>query len=279
MAAAAATTPSADSASVGAAEDDGDGPVGEQRAARPRCASGSTPPTSWRGRAGEQRRARPRPRRRGGAGAWRRRASETEVRCGGQLDDRARRRSTTAWRRRRNRTGSSSLRSGASSSTVPPGAQTSSIVARGQAEHDLGGQAVAELGVDVVGAEHALGELGPGVGVLVGEPGAAEHARPGRRRGAPASAAAAAVERLAPRRPRASASPCADQRRAEAVVAVDRLEAEAALVAEPAPVHRVDVDALVPQDLVAARLHERCGSRPSTWCRWSRPGRGPTGGP
>ena len=44
-----------------------------------------------------------------------------------------------------------------------------------EAEHDLGRQPVAELGVDVVGAEHALGELGPGVGALVGEPGAAEH--------------------------------------------------------------------------------------------------------
>ena len=84
--------------------------------------------------------------------------------------------SSTASRRRRNRTGSSSLRSGASSSTVPPSAQTSSIVARGQPEDDLGGQAVAELAVDVVGADHALGELGPGVGGLVREAGAAEHA-------------------------------------------------------------------------------------------------------
>src|SRR4029079_4126710 len=37
-----------------------------------------------------------------------------------------------------------------------------------QAERDVGGQAVAELRVDVVGAQHALGEAGPDVGVLVG---------------------------------------------------------------------------------------------------------------
>ena len=43
---------------------------------------------------------------------------------------------------------------------------------------------------------------------------------------------------------------------AEPVVAVDGLEAEPALVAEPAPVDRVDVDALVAEDLVAARLHD-----------------------
>ena len=51
----------------------------------------------------------------------------------------------------------------------------------GQAQHELGGQAVAHLGVDVVGADDALGQLGPGVGVLVGETGAAEHGD--RRRG------------------------------------------------------------------------------------------------
>ncbi len=36
---------------------------------------------------------------------------------------------------------------------------------------------------------------------------------------------------------------------------LDRLEAEAALVAQPAPVDRVDVDALVPQHAVTRRLH------------------------
>ena len=41
--------------------------------------------------------------------------------------------------------------------------QASSMVALGQAEHELGRQAVAELGVDVVGADDALGQLRPGV--------------------------------------------------------------------------------------------------------------------
>ena len=45
----------------------------------------------------------------------------------------------------------------------------------GQAEHQIGREAVAQLGVDRVGAEDALGQLGPGVGGLVGEPGPADH--------------------------------------------------------------------------------------------------------
>ena len=51
------------------------------------------------------------------------------------------------------------------------------LVDRGsrEAEDDLGGETVTELRVDVVGAEDALGELGPRVGALVGEPSAAEH--------------------------------------------------------------------------------------------------------
>ncbi len=45
----------------------------------------------------------------------------------------------------------------------------------GQAERDLGGESVAELRVDVVGADDPLGELRPGVLRLVGEPTPAEH--------------------------------------------------------------------------------------------------------
>ena len=63
------------------------------------------------------------------------------------------------------------------------------------------------------------------------------------------------AERLVPggrlqRQPRV-----AQERAAEAVLAVDGLEVEAALVAQPAPVDRVVVDALVAQHPVAARLH------------------------
>ena len=47
----------------------------------------------------------------------------------------------------------------------------------------------------------------------------------------------------------------AQERAAEAVLAVHGLEVEAALVAQPAPVDRVVVDALVAQHPVAARLH------------------------
>ena len=123
-----------------------------------------------------------------------------------------------------------------------------------QAEHDLGGEAVAELAVDVVGAEHALGQLGPRVGVLVGEPGAAEHGRPRpcleRARGS----LGRGVEGLA-HDGLDQLVALAHQRRADAVVAVDGLEVEAALVAQPALVDRVDVDAEVAHEPVRRRLH------------------------
>ena len=45
----------------------------------------------------------------------------------------------------------------------------------GQPQHQLGREAVAELGVDRVGADDALGQLGPGVGGLVGQAGPADH--------------------------------------------------------------------------------------------------------
>ena len=48
----------------------------------------------------------------------------------------------------------------------------------GQAQDHVGGQPVAELGVDVVGPDDALGQLGPGVGRLVGEAGPTEHGDP-----------------------------------------------------------------------------------------------------
>jgi hypothetical protein len=49
---------------------------------------------------------------------------------------------------------------------------------RRQPEHSLGRQAVAQLGVDVVRSDDALGELHPGIGVLVREAGAAQHREP-----------------------------------------------------------------------------------------------------
>ena len=50
-------------------------------------------------------------------------------------------------------------------------ARGAGLVDRGarQTQHRLGRKAVAELRIDMVGAEHALGELGPGVLRLVGE--------------------------------------------------------------------------------------------------------------
>ena len=116
----------------------------------------------------------------------------------------------------------------------------------GQAEHDLGREAVAELGVDVVGAEHALGQLGPGVGGLVGEAGAADARRSTGRPDVEAPrrcASAAWPSGIGPAGRHERRRRCARAGRARRSSAVDGLEAEAALVAQPAPVDRVDVDA------------------------------------
>ena len=78
--------------------------------------------------------------------------------------------------------------------------------------------------------------------------------------GAGLAAPAAAVDSASPHGTACEGVALAGERRAEAVVAVHGAEAEATAVAEPAPVHRVDVDALVAQDLVAARLHERAAA-------------------
>ena len=103
-------------------------------------------------------------------------------------------------------------------------------------------------------------------------------ARAGRGPGAGrcAAASSASPQDASPSSPDA---PAARERRAQAVVGVDRLEAEAALVAQPAVVGRLGVDAEVAHEAVGRRLHARCGSRPRTWCRSTRPARGPTGGP
>ena len=59
----------------------------------------------------------------------------------------------------------------------------------------------------------------------------------------------------------------AHQWRGQTIVAVDALEAEAALVAQPTPVHWIGVDTLVAQQFVTARLHcsatahRTCGAR------------------
>ena len=103
----------------------------------------------------------------------------------------------------------------------------------------------------MVGAEHALGELGPGVLRLVGETGATDHADAGRvgitqgiggrsESGGPAGGLKATID--------------TDHRGGETVLAVEGLEAEALLVGEPTPVDAVGVDTEQAQDLVAARL-------------------------
>lgn len=70
----------------------------------------------------------------------------------------------------------------------------------GKAEHDLGGETVRELGVDVVRPEHALREARPHVRILIGPAGATDH-RDGRRaRGVERrpQAVGRGVERLGP---------------------------------------------------------------------------------
>ncbi len=60
-------------------------------------------------------------------------------------------------------------------STVPPGAQSSSMVARGRPSTTSAGRPSPIWASTLSVPMHALGQLGPGVGVLVGEAGAAEH--------------------------------------------------------------------------------------------------------
>ena len=132
-------------------------------------------------------------------------------------------------------------------------ARGAGLVDRGarQTQHRLGRKAVAELRIDMVGAEHALSELGPGVLRLVGETGATDHADAGRvgitqgiggrsESGGPAGGLKATID--------------TDHRGGETVLAVEGLEAEALLVGEPTPVDAVGVDTEQAQDLVTARL-------------------------
>ncbi len=124
------------------------------------------------------------------------------------------------------------------------------------AEHELGGKPVADLGVDVVGADHALHQPGERVGVFVGAARAAEQrdrfgavrvARAPDQRGG-------GIERV---RPRDLLQLVADApvRFDHAVVGVDPLDAVATLVAEPTVVHRLGIDTEQTDQPVRRRLH------------------------
>src|SRR4051794_23141317 len=101
----------------------------------------------------------------------------------------------------------------------------------------------------MVGPDDALGQLGPGIGVLVRAAGAAED---GDRTGTAgvdgvADSIGGGGDGLRPRHLDelvAAVTRLAHERRAEAVLAVHRLEVEAAAVAHPSPVDGVVVDAL-----------------------------------
>ena len=120
----------------------------------------------------------------------------------------------------------------------------------------LGRQAVGELGVAVRDVE-GVGEPGPGEGVLVGAARAAEHGDAGRSAG-PEGVGDELRRRGHGDVPRHRGQPAlaAHERRAEAVVGAHGLEVEPAPIAHPAPVDRIGVDAEVPHELVAARLHD-----------------------
>ena len=122
---------------------------------------------------------------------------------------------------------------------------------------ELGGQAVAELRVDVVGADHALGEHRPDVRVLVRAARAAEHRDRCRRRAGSWPSRSRRPRGRARRAttPRASAPPSRTCGSSSAVVGVHPLEAVATLVAQPAVVHRLGVDAEQAHEAVRRRLH------------------------
>ena len=123
---------------------------------------------------------------------------------------------------------------------------------------DLRRQPVAELGVDVGGAEHLAGQLGPGERILVGASGATDDPDAGRPVGVErvAQQGGSLVERGRPRRLEQLGS-VADRRVGESQLAVRRLEVEPTPIAHPAPVDRVGVVALIAKQLVPARLHDR----------------------
>ena len=124
------------------------------------------------------------------------------------------------------------------------------VVDRGarQPQHEIGRQTVTQLTVDVVGAEHALGELGPCVRSLIGEPGPAQHCDA---RGVGVGQGAGCdAERLGPGRADevlalgVGLAECAPSKEGlvQSLRVVEGLEAEPLLVAQPAPVHRVTVN-------------------------------------
>ena len=121
---------------------------------------------------------------------------------------------------------------------------------------DLG--TIAHLRVHVRRADHVVGEARPRVGVFVAATRAAENrdgagATDGLRFG---DQLGCASERRVPCR-RLQLVIDADKRRTQPFGAVDRLEVEAAAIAQPSPVDRIAVDTLVAQQLVVARLHDR----------------------
>ena len=131
------------------------------------------------------------------------------------------------------------------------------------------------------GDADGVGERGPGEGVLVRAPGAAEDGdapRPAAGR-APRATSWAAASRAtlhdvsaSPPSPRTSGA----VRRSSAV---RRLEVEAAAVAQPAPVDRRRSRRRGSARARRATTARRCGSRRCTPCTCSRPARGPTAGP
>ena len=127
----------------------------------------------------------------------------------------------------------------------------------GKAEHHLGWQAVAQLGVHMIGPQDALGQLGPGVLRLVGHSGSTHHGDPvgggrpqrlddhGERLAPWRGHQLVAVQRPVPE----GVAP--EERADQAVLVVIGLEDEPFLVRQPAPVHGVGVHPLEPQHAVA----------------------------
>jgi hypothetical protein len=125
-----------------------------------------------------------------------------------------------------------------------------------QAEDHLGGKPVPHLGVDRIGAQDPLGQLGPGVGPFVGQARPSHHAdglgatlgRGG------LQALGRGMEALVPR-DRNQCAVLADEGLGQAVLRVDGLEGETALVAQPSVVDRVGVDAEQAGGPVGRGLH------------------------
>ena len=178
---------------------------------------------------------------------------------------------------RRNRTGSSSFRSGPAAGRCPREERLVDGGAEGRTR--LGGES-RPAGRPRCRYPGRPWSAWPGIRVPVRESRSTEHRQSrGPERWSPSLMAWAAAPRPLPNGPRRATAAGESQKGcAQAVRVVDRLEVEPALVAQPTPVHRVDVDAVEPKHPITGPVDQDPATN-RAHCRSTPPPRDPTVGP